>query len=106
MEIGIEEVLNKVNDTVDQHDLTVKTFGLRFITSEGEKREINCRKYTRGSKQELTGRDQRGKEYYNLQRNGVMLVIDITNTRTISIKPSMIYGFKDYESDSWLTVFH
>jgi hypothetical protein len=106
MEIGIEELLNKVNDTVDHHDSMVRTFGLRFITAEGEKREIHCRKYTRGSKQELTERDSRGKDFYNLQRNGVILVVDITNARTISIKPAMIYGFRDYQSDSWLTVFH
>lgn len=106
MEIGIEEVLNKVNDTVDQYDSAVKTFGLRFITSEGEKREIEARKYTRGSKQELVGKDNRGKDFYNLQRNGVILLVDITNQRTISVKPAMVYGFKDYQSDSWLNVFH
>jgi hypothetical protein len=106
MDIGIEEVLSRVNNTVDHENSAVKVFGLRFLTAEGEKRELTGRKYTRGSRQELVGKDNRGKDFYHLQRNGVMMIADITNARTIAIKPSMIYGFKDHESDTWLKVFH
>jgi hypothetical protein len=104
--IGISEVLNKISDTVDVITTDIKHYGVRYLTEEGENRELNVRKYTRGLKQSVSGVDKRGKGYYNIQKNGVVLVQDLTNGRTISLKAAMIYGFRDFESNFWNKVFH
>lgn len=106
VQIGIEAVLDKLNDTVDINNSTVKTFGLRFINAEGETREIVCRKHTKDATKKVSGKDERGKDYYNLQRNGVMLLQDMDANHPRSIKTAMIYGFRDYQSDVWYNVFH
>jgi hypothetical protein len=116
-QIDIGTVLNKFNDTYDQASMTVKHFGIRFINDRGEKRTILCRKNVKSPKQEkthaasiastLSGSIQdKGTEFYNLQRNGVMLVRVESEDHPRSIKTCMIYGFKDFGSDTWLKVFH
>jgi hypothetical protein len=105
-QIGIENVLVKLNDTVDNQTTTVKTYGLRFITKEGEQREITCRKSTKMPKVEVSDQDKRGQQYYNLKRNGILLLEDINAGHPRSIKAAMIYGFRDYQSPIWLNVFH
>lgn len=105
-QIGIDVVLAKLNDTVDEQDSAVKTFGVRFINREGEKREIICRKHTKDATKKITGTDDRGKDYFNLQRNGVIILDDLDNGHPRTIKTAMIYGFKDYQSEGWHNVFH
>jgi hypothetical protein len=105
-QISIENVLVKLNDTVDNATLTVKAYGIRFITAEGEKREILCRKKTKDAKTEIQGLDPKGKQYYHLQANGVLLLDDLIAGHPKSIKAAMIYGFQDYQSPKWLNVFH
>lgn len=121
--IDIGTVLNKFNDTVDEVTQQVKTFGIRFINDRGEKRELVCRKNIKSPKQgkqdpiplfhlfvgsALPGANlpDRGKEMYNLKRNGVMLVKAEHEDHPRTIKTAMIYGFKDFNSDTWLNVFH
>jgi hypothetical protein len=106
--IDIGTVLNKFNDTVDEATQEVKYFGIRFINDRGEKRQLICRKNIKSPKQRKTipVPEERGKEMYNLKRNGVMLVKAETEDHPRTIKTSMIYGFKDFQSDTWLNVFH
>jgi hypothetical protein len=118
-QIDIGTVLNKFNDTVDEATQEVKTFGIRFINKQGEKRVLICRKNVKSPKQEkadnpqslaqaLSGHkiEDKGREMYNLKRNGVMLVKDEHEDHPRTIKTSMIYAFKDFNSDNWLNVFH
>ena len=104
--IGFSEVLSKINDTVDVNTSDVKQYGIKFYTAEGDVREIATRKYTRGSLQSVTGHDPRGKAAHNLQRNGLIMLQDLTNGRTINIKATSIFSFRDYQSQHWLKVFH
>jgi len=104
--IGISEVLDRINDTVDIHSVDVKHYRVKFYTAEGEKRELMVRKYTRGSLQLTNGQQKRGKASHNLQKNGLVMLQDLTNGRTINIRPTSIYGFSDYQSDQWLKVYH
>lgn len=104
-QIGIENVLLKLNDTVDRETSSVKTYGLRFLSAEG-KREIHCRKYTKMPKAALNDQDRRGRQFYNLQQSGALLLEDIEAGHPKSVKASMIYGFRDYQSSNWLNVFH
>lgn len=106
LQVAIETVLNKLNDTVDTNDLTVKTFGLRFINRKGEKREVQCRKHTKDATKKVEGQDQRGKDYFSLQRNGVILVDDVDAGHPRTLKVAMIYGFKDFHDTQWFNVFH
>ena len=105
-QISIETVLAKLNDTVDVSSAELKVYGLRFITKEGEKREVRCRKYTKSPRQSIAATDPRGRAFYNLQANGVLLVLDLDTDSPKSIKAAMIYGFLDHQSEAWLNVFH
>jgi hypothetical protein len=105
-QIGIDTVLAKLNDTVDINNSDVKVFGIRFINSEGETREINCRKYTKSPKQNMDGKDVRGKDFYNLQRNGVIMLCDVDAGHPRAVKTAMLYGFCDFQSTTWLNIFH
>lgn len=104
--IGISEVLSRINDTVDISTSDVKQYGIKFYTADGDLREIAARKYTRGSLQSVSGHDPRGKAAHNLQRNGLIMLQDLTNGRTINIKATTIFQFRDYETQQWLKVFH
>jgi hypothetical protein len=104
--IDIGTVLNKFNDTTDIHSGAVKTFGLRYINDRGEKREHICRKNIKSPKQAKSGSEERGKEMYNLKYNGVMLIKAQGEDHPRTIKTCMIYSFKDFQSSTWLNVFH
>jgi hypothetical protein len=105
-QIDIGTVLNKLNDTVDVVTQVVKTYGIRFINDRGEKREFIFRKNVKSPKQVKIATDPAGKEMYNLQRNGVILLKNPGEDHPRSIKTCMIYGFKDFNSSTWLKVFH
>lgn len=104
-QIGIESVLMKLNDTVDRETSAVKTFGIRFLSADGQ-REMHCRKFTKMPKATLTDHDRRGRQYYNLQESGTLLLEDVEAGHPKSVKAAMIYGFRDYQSSKWLNVFH
>lgn len=95
-----------MNDTVDVETTAVKDFGVKFYTAEGELRVISARKYTRGALQDIAGQDKRGKASHNLQAHGLVMLQDLTNGRTINVRATSIYGFKDYQSFIWLNVYH
>jgi hypothetical protein len=108
-QIDIGTVLNKFNDTYDPVSLEVREYGIRFINDRGEKRELICRKNVKGPKQQKVNAsdiDLRGKEFFNLKRNGVMMVKVQSEDHPRTIKTAMIYGFKDFKSQTWLKVFH
>lgn len=104
--IDIGTVLNKFNDTVDERTQVVNHYGIRFLNAQGEKREIFCRKNIKSPKQEIQGSQDRGREMYNLKRNGVMLVKAQGEDHPRTIKTSMIFQFRDRNSSTWLNVFH
>jgi len=105
-QISIENVLIRLNDTVDYESLEVKKYGIRFITSEGEIREITCKKRTKQPKAAITKHDPRGNQFYSLQGKGVIMLDDLDAGMIITVKPAMIYGFKDCQSTKWLNVYH
>lgn len=104
--IDIGTVLNKLNDTVDEKTQDVKVFGIRFINSKGDTREMIVRKNVKNPQQKQLVRAPRGKEQFHLQRNGVMLVNAEGEDHPRTIKTAMIYGFRDYKESYWLNVFH
>jgi hypothetical protein len=103
--ISIENVLVKLGDTVDSENLTVKTYGIRFLSAEG-KREVICRKYTRTPKAQVSGQDPKGKHSFHLQLNGVVMLQFDGDDHPKYVYPAMIYGFQDYKSSKWLNVSH
>jgi len=104
--IGIADVLAKLSDTTAPDSSAVKDFELRFLTKEDGARELRVRKYTRGPRRMATESNSRGKAAHNLQKNGLIMVHDLSNGRVIELKAAMIYGFRDYQSTNWLNVFH
>lgn len=106
-QIDIGTVLNKFNDTVDDHTHEVKTFGIRFLKADGSIRTMIARKNV---KQPKTGfkpkANEKGKLNYNLQYNGVMLLTDTEANGSRAVKTSMIFGFRDHRSSTWLNVRH
>lgn len=105
-QVGIEAVLDKLNHTVDVESSVVRDYGLKVLTAEGPSMLYSIRKYTKGLKQQTTGQEKRGKDYYNLQRNGIIMVEDIAAGHPKSITAAMIFAFRDHESNEWQKVFH
>jgi hypothetical protein len=97
-EIDIATVLNKLNDTIDERTTTSKAYGLRFINREGEKRELICRKNVRIG--------VRGRYQFSLKDRGLVQVTAEGENHPRLIKPTMIYGFQDHQSQVWQNVFH
>jgi hypothetical protein len=106
--IDIGTVLNKFDDTYDERDSAVKEYGIRFITEDGRLRTMRCRKGVKAPRQQLTegGNQERGKFRYNLKRNGTILVHDLDINESRSPKVAMICQFKDFNSNTWLKVYH
>jgi hypothetical protein len=107
MKIDIGTVLNKFDDTVDEVSSIVKEYGIRFITADGRLRTMRGRKNVKSPKQQLDKPlDPRGGVQWNLQANGTMLVHDLDIAEPRACKVAMFCGFKDFNSSTWLTVFH
>lgn len=105
--IDIGSVLKRFDDTVDEHDLTVKDYGIKFITADGRLRTMRCRKNVKSPKQQLRGPlSERGKMKYNLKRAGTMLVHDLAIDQPRSVKVSAICFFADHNSKQYSRVFH
>lgn len=104
MQIDIGTVLRKLDDTVDEHTIEVKEFGLRFITADGRLRTMRCRKNVKAPQQPRKG--NRGGVTWNLKRNAALLVQDLDQDQPRSLKFPTICGFKDFKSNQWLRVFH
>ncbi len=104
--IDIGTVLNHFDDTVDERDLTVKEYGIRFITGDGRLRTMRARKNVKSPKQGLVSKQKRGKGLFNLKRNGTMLVHDLDLDKPRTIKVATFCAFKDFNSQTWLTIRH
>ncbi len=105
-QLGLEEVLIKLSDTIDGDLADAKSFGVKFLSMSGDTREINCRKYTKGIRQPISAPNKRGKAFYNLHQNGTILLHDLERDHPISVKTAMIYGFRDYQNEQWVKVYH
>ena len=105
--IDIGTVLNHFDDMVDEHDQTVKEYGIKFITSEGKIRTMRCRKNVKSPKRRLAKPlEERGKSSFNLKRNGIMLLHDLDLAAPRSVKVATFFAFKDFKSPIWLTIRH
>lgn len=109
MLLDIGTVLNKFNDITDERDHAVKEYGIRFITREGKVRYMRSRKGVR----EITLQQQlqkplqvRGKITYNLQRAGNMQIHDLDLDKPRTVKPSMIFAFRDFQHTEFSNVRH
>jgi len=105
--IDIGTVLRHFDDTVDEMDLSVKEYGIRFITADGRLRTMRARKNVkepkRGMRKPLANK---GRVMYNLKRNGTMLVQDLELNEPRAVKVAAITAFRDYNSPEWHNVFH
>jgi hypothetical protein len=107
--IDIGTVLNKFADTVDEDNLKVKEYGIRFITSDGRVRTMRARKGVRNEtlKQQLQKPLQvRGKITYNLQRAGNMQLHDLDINEPRTVKPSMFFSFKNFRHTEFSRIQH
>lgn len=105
--IDIGTALLKMNDTVDEHDSTVKEFGIRVMTADGRVRAMRCRKNVKSPKQQLRAPlDPRGKVMFNLKRNGTLLVQDLDIDKPRSPKVAFIFQFRDFNETAWYRVRH
>jgi hypothetical protein len=105
--IDIGTVLKKFDDLYDERSLEVRDFGVRFITSDGRLRTMQCRKNVKSPKQKLRAPLRaRAKGQFHLQRHGAMQVHDVAINETRTIKVATIFGFKDFKSSNWQTVRH
>ena len=105
--IDIGTVLRHFDDTVDEEDLAVKNYGIRFITSDGRLRTMQCRKNVkdpkRGLRKELS---EKGRVMFNLKRNGTMLVQDLEIDQPRAVKVASMTQFKNYNSTEWTNIYH
>ncbi len=114
MDITIETILAKIDDTVDQSG-GVRTFGIRYLKKGGAIGErLHVRKGVKptqkledsplqgGMSEGQGGSHPRGKLKYNLKQHGVIKLYDVDQDEFRDIKVSAIFGFRDYQSDQWL----
>ncbi|MEJ0030931.1 MAG: hypothetical protein WDO15_11400 [Bacteroidota bacterium] len=102
MEIDIGHVLNRIDDTIDEHSRAVKEFGLKFITSDGRCRTIRCRKnikFPRAKRKESKTKIDRST--FNLKENGAILVGDLDKGEMRTIKIASIAFFRDHKKTEW-----
>ena len=105
--IDIGSVLNRFDDTIDEHDNAVKEYGIRFITSDGRLRTMRARKNIKAPKQELSQAPQeRGKFKYNLKRNGVMLLHDLDLDEPRTVKVATMFAFRNFNEKVWHRIYH
>lgn len=105
--IDIGTVLKHFDDTVDEHDLTVKDYGIKFITADGRLRTMRARKNVKSPKQQLRKPlDEKGRVMYNLKRAGTMLVSDLAINQPRSVKVAAICFFADHGSTEFHRVYH
>lgn len=105
--IDIGSVLNRFDDTVDEQDLTVKDYGIKFLTADGRLRTMRCRKNVKSPKQQLRAPlSERGRMKYNLKRAGTMLVHDLAIDQPRSVKVAAICFFADHNSSQFSRVYH
>lgn len=101
-EIDIGTVLRKFDDTVDLVTNEVKSYGIRFITSDGRLRTMIARKNVKAPRLQLERpHDERGKFKFNLKRAGVMLLHDLKLDEPRSVKVACITHFRDYRDNKW-----
>lgn len=101
-EIDIGTVLRKFDDTVDLVTNEVKSYGIRFITSDGRLRTMIARKNVKAPRLQLERpHDERGKFKFNLKRAGVMLLHDLKLDEPRSVKVACITHFRDYGDNKW-----
>lgn len=105
-QISIEQVSDRINATIDPSTSELRQFGIRYLSEKGNTPEVRVRKLTKGAYQKTTGQDKRGKGFYNLQANGIMLLENLDAERPESVKLAMIFAFRDHNSKHWQTVFH
>ena len=104
--IDIGTVLNKFNDTYDEHNSVVKHYGIMFITADGRVRTMDARKNVKSPKQASTGSAPRAKGMFNLQRHGTILLEDLAKAEARTVKVATIFGFKDFNQSTWYNVRH
>lgn len=105
--IDIGTVLKHLDDTVDEHTLQVKEYGLRFITADGRLRTLIGRKNVKSPKQgKRAPLDPRGGITWNLKRNSTLLMHDNHISQPRAIKVPTIVQFKHHGSNVWHKVFH
>lgn len=111
MDITIETILAKIDDTVDESG-AVRTFGLRYLKKGGAIGErLHVRKGVKPTQQLASsseasakegGSHPRGKLKYNLKQHGVIKLYDVDQDEFRDIKVSAIFGFRDHGSNHWL----
>jgi hypothetical protein len=108
--IDIGSVLLKFDDTYNEETMQVKNYGIKFVTSEGRIRTMQCRKNVRSPRQprspNLIATRSRRKGMFNLQRHGTMLVHDMNIGEPRTVKVSQIFAFRDFNATDWHNVRH
>lgn len=107
--IGIDKVLQHLDNTYDEHTQVVNEYGIRFITQDGRVRTMRAKKKLKAPKQALRKpTEERGKHKYNLQRLGNMLVEDLDLQEPRTVKPSMFFAFSIPidNKNNWQPIYH
>jgi hypothetical protein len=104
--IDIATVLSKLNDTFDERTHQEKYYGIRFLDRHGNTHEVTVRKNVKSPQLKQDVKRTRGKDEFNLQRQGTVLLAEHNAIHPITPKACMIYGFRDFQSNKWLNVFH
>lgn len=108
--IGIDKVLQHLDNTYDEQTQVVNEYGIRFITEDGRVRTIRAKKKLKAPKQQLRKpTEERGKYKYHLQRLGNMLVEDLDLNEPRTVKPSTFFSFKlksDSSANAWQRIYH
>lgn len=112
--ILITTALSKLNVSVDPDSGQLRTFGFRYVKTDGTIGEMyNARKQLFSSRPAQVERAKMNgltKGMYNLKRNSIIMLINNDATEAAAtfrnIKKPHIIGFRDYGSNEWLDVKH
>lgn len=107
--IDINTVLHKFSESIDDNGVP-KSFGFRFIKTDGTRSEIpSCFKKLSSK---LDGMKMAKNEAvkpranHNLKKNGQIMVVDVQADHPKNLKVAHLTHFKDHNSTQWQVIVH
>lgn len=103
--IDIQTVLDEMHLIADSKGNT-RLFGIKYIKSTGEIREMNnCKRNVKNSWNERKT-DAKGKMKYNLKYKGVVLLYNEDTGEYRSIKAAHMVAFRPHGRKNWIPIWH
>jgi hypothetical protein len=102
--IDTASALRKLDDTWDEINGCVKTYGLRFISKKGFREIYNARKGVKNPQQQYKEAAKGNQGNSHKKFGGLVQIFDDDIKQFRDIKYANIVAFRDYKSKEWIRV--